>query len=136
MFCRNCGKEISDDAVFCSGCGQKVIDNSTPTCPSCGTPVNQGATFCSKCGKKIGNAYVTNNVPYYQNNPQDAPSGGFAVLGFFFPVIGLILYLVWKDSTPLKAKSAGKGALAGAITAAALTILIYLVYFIILASLF
>ena len=36
-------------------------------------------------------------------------------LGFFIPIVGLILYLVWKDQTPLKAKSAGKGALIGAI---------------------
>lgn len=24
MFCRNCGKEIADDAVFCASCGIKV----------------------------------------------------------------------------------------------------------------
>jgi hypothetical protein len=48
-------------------------------------------------------------------NPLDAPSGGFAVLCFFMPLVGLILYLVWKDEYPLKAKSCGKGALIGAI---------------------
>jgi hypothetical protein len=45
----------------------------------------------------------------------DAPSGGFAALSFFFPVVGLILWLVWKDQYPLKAKSCGKGALIGLI---------------------
>ena len=49
----------------------------------------------------------------------DGPSVGFAVLSFFFPLIGLILYLVWKDSNPLKAKSCGKGALVGVIISAA-----------------
>jgi hypothetical protein len=48
-------------------------------------------------------------------NPLDAPSGGFAVLCFFIPLVGLILYLVWKDEYPLKAKSCGKGALIGVI---------------------
>ena len=43
----------------------------------------------------------------------DAPSMGWAVLGFFIPLVRLILYLVNKDATPLKAKSAGKGALIG-----------------------
>lgn len=38
---------------------------------------------------------------------------GFAVLGFFFPIVGLILYLVWHTEYPLKAKSCGKGALIG-----------------------
>jgi hypothetical protein len=45
--------------------------------------------------------------------PSDAPSMGYAVLGFFIPLAGLILYLVWKDQYPLRAKSAGKGALFG-----------------------
>lgn len=25
MFCRKCGKEISDDSLFCSGCGERVV---------------------------------------------------------------------------------------------------------------
>lgn len=52
-------------------------------------------------------------APYAR--PADAPSTGFWFLGFFIPLVGLILYLVWKDQTPLKAKSCGKGALIGAI---------------------
>ena len=54
---------------------------------------------------------------------EDAPSMGFAVLCFLFPLIGLILYLVWKDEMPLKAKSCGKGALAGVITSVCVGIL-------------
>ena len=65
-------------------------------------------------------AYVP--VGYVPAEP-DAPSGGFAVLGFFFPIVGLILYLVWNDRTPLKARSVGKGALIGAIVYAASGIL-------------
>lgn len=52
----------------------------------------------------------------------DAPSFGYAVLGFLFPMVGLILYLVWREQTPLRAKSAGKGALVGAISAIGLTL--------------
>ena len=58
-----------------------------------------------------------------QGYRQDAPSGGYAVLGFFFPVVGLVLYLVWKENLPLRARSAGKGALIGAIVYVALVIL-------------
>ena len=57
----------------------------------------------------------------------DAPSGGYAALGFFFPVVGLILYLVWKDQTPLRARSAGKGALIGVIVGVVLSILLTIV---------
>ena len=38
-------------------------------------------------------------------------------------MIGLILYLVWKDDYPLRAKSCGKGALIGVIVAVALWVL-------------
>ena len=61
-----------------------------------------------------------NNNPHA---PQDAPSTGFMVLSLFFPLVGLILFLVWKDSQPLKAKSCGKGALIGVIISAVLIIL-------------
>ncbi|MCL2376767.1 MAG: hypothetical protein FWC76_05145 [Defluviitaleaceae bacterium] len=59
------------------------------------------------------------------NNPnvQDGPSVGFMVLSIFFPVVGLILYFVWKDSQPLKAKSCGKGAIIGVIAGVVLAIL-------------
>ena len=73
-------------------------------------------------GPYAGNGYAQNyaQAPYAQpayagQEPYDAPSGGYAVLGFFIPVVGLILYLVWKDQTPLRARSAGKGALIGVI---------------------
>lgn len=65
--------------------------------------------------------------PYQQPAVPDAPSTGFAVLGFFFPLVGLILYLVWKDKTPLKAKSCGKGALIGFIVNTAVSIISYVV---------
>ena len=55
--------------------------------------------------------------------PGDAPSFGYAVLGFFFPIVGLILFIVWKDQYPLRSKSAGKGALISVIVNAALGVL-------------
>jgi len=76
-------------------------DSGMKYCSNCGAEVNEAAVVCVKCGVAV--------AP--QRNLNDAPSAGYAVLGFFFPLIGLILYLVWKDQTPLRAKSAGKGAL-------------------------
>ena len=50
-------------------------------------------------------------------NPQPADTGsfGWAVLGFFFPLVGLILFLIWKTERPVSAKQAGMGALASVI---------------------
>jgi len=85
-------------------------------------------------GSAVAQPYAAQ--PYPQpNGVYDAPSGGYAVLGFFIPVVGLILYLVWKDQTPLRAKSAGKGALIGVIVQVGVTILYYIVIAVLIAAL-
>ena len=89
-------------------------------CNTCGNEINENAVVCPKCGCVTGKS---NSVL-----KQDAPNTGFAVLGFFFPLIGLILWLIWRTETPLKAHSAGKGALIGVIVSAAIT-LFYVIIF-------
>ena len=68
--------------------------------------------------------------PYYPQqpyrDPYDAPNAGFLVLGLFFPIVGLILYLVMKDQSPLKAKSAGKGAIIGVCIWAGIVLLTFI----------
>jgi hypothetical protein len=66
----------------------------------------------------------------------DAPSGGFAVLSFFIPIVGLILWLVWKDQYPKKAKSCGKGALIGAIVSLTFSMLYVCIVTVFTASLY
>lgn len=85
---------------------QQDLSETLVFCPKCGKQFLSGAQFCNVCGSSIISYDVEN--PY---NPADARSGGYAVLCFLFPVIGLILYLVWRDQYPLRAKSCGKGAL-------------------------
>ena len=83
--CKYCGTEIDDAAVFCPACGA----NQTADASSTSAPVT--------------NTVVNSNEKYT----------GFVVLGFFFPLIALILYLVWKDNEPAKAMACGKGGLMG-----------------------
>lgn len=45
-------------------------------------------------------------------------------------MVGLILYLVWKDNTPLKAKSLGKGALVSVIVG----VIFYIIYAVIIGA--
>ena len=89
---------------FCNKCGKELMDEAV-VCPNCGCPQQANPVA-----------------------PADSSSFGWALLGFCIPLVGLILYLVWKDSTPLKAKSAGKGALISVI----ISVVIYIIYAIIL----
>ena len=49
---------------------------------------------------------------------EEGGTAGWAILSFFFPIVGLILFIVWKDSKPKSSKAAGKGALIGVIVGA------------------
>ncbi|MDD3831395.1 MAG: zinc ribbon domain-containing protein [Clostridia bacterium] len=81
--------------MYCKKCGTQVDDN-VQFCPSCGASLTQSTTHVQETGNK-----------------------GWGVLGFFFPLVGLILYLVWRDDRPMDSKFAGKGALIGVIVAVA-----------------
>ncbi len=70
--------------------------------------------YCKNCGREIDN---TANVCPYCGTPQSTPAvndnGGilWGLLGCCIPVVGLVLFLVWKDTKPRTAKAAGIGAL-------------------------
>lgn len=59
-------------------------------------------------------------------------NGGFlwGLLGCCIPVVGLILFLVWKDQKPKTAKAAGIGALVSVI----LGVLSYIIFFVIIGA--
>ena len=60
--------------AFCKNCGNQIEDNAA-TCPNCGASQN--------------------------TTPQVTDNGGFlwGLLGCCIPIVGLILFLVWKDHT-------------------------------------
>jgi hypothetical protein len=93
-------------------------------CPNCGKEIEGKPAFCLHCGYQLSStkATVINNTIY----STDANSSGFNALSFFFPVIGLILYLVWKDQYPVKSKGIGKWTIIGAITGFVFGIIYYL----------
>lgn len=49
MFCRNCGKEIADNAAVCINCGVSA-GQGVNFCPNCGAPTTPGASVCTQCG--------------------------------------------------------------------------------------
>lgn len=65
-----------------------------------------------------------------QPTEQDSGSAGWAVLGFFIPIVGLILYLVWKTEKPLSARRAGMGALVSVIVGVVITVIWFILVFV------
>ena len=52
MFCRNCGKEVSEVTEICMGCGARPsIGNSY--CMACGAETNPLAELCIACGSRL-----------------------------------------------------------------------------------
>lgn len=79
-----------------------MANNTINFCPNCGAEVNKNAIVCVKCGCAISSrAY----------NGADVPSVGLNIVSFLFPIIGLILYLVYYQNSPIKANALGKWAL-------------------------
>lgn len=107
-------------------------------CRKCGNQMQDGQKFCPNCGAPAEDLFGYNNqTPQNQaGSADDNASIGWGILGFFFPLVGLILYLVWKDSKPRTAKMAGKGALIGVIVNAALSILSGIISFFLGLSIF
>ncbi|OON97009.1 MAG: hypothetical protein ATN31_08830 [Candidatus Epulonipiscioides saccharophilum] len=66
--------------------------------------------YCSKCGKELVDESI---VCTGCGVPQISDSGsiGYFFLGFFIPIVGIILYFVWKGLKPKSAKKAGLGAI-------------------------
>lgn len=46
-----------------------------------------------------------------QQTDSEGSTVGWGILGFFIPIVGFILWLIWKDEHPARAKSAGIGCL-------------------------
>lgn len=49
MFCRNCGKEVAEQAVACMACGLAPT-NGNKFCWNCAAETNAAAIVCVKCG--------------------------------------------------------------------------------------
>jgi len=69
-------------------------------CTKCGFEIKSNHSVCLECGVAIRGA----------NKDNDRAGFGWVLLGFCIPLVGLILFLVWKDEKPITAKSCITGA--------------------------
>jgi hypothetical protein len=92
-------------------------------CPNCGIEIN-GQTPCPKCGCAFRDAAP----PRYPATQEDSGGCGFVVLGFFFPPIALILFLVFIKPHPRWANSCALGIFLAYILGVALAVAAYLFF--------
>lgn len=88
-------------------------------CKNCGNQIDDTAAVCPICGV----SQVTTYAPPPQPPVVDNGGFGWGLLGCCIPIVGLILFLVWKDTKPKSAKSAGIGAL----VAVCISVLYYII---------
>ena len=98
-------------------------------CKNCGRTVDDTSSYCNNCGARIDNKP---NADVSEDNS----NLGFAIFGFFIPIVGLILFLIYEGKKPKRAKSAVKGALIGFITEIVLAIILVILSVVFAASLF
>ena len=91
-------------------------------CKNCGQSIDDKAVICPHCGVA------------QENKPAVVDNGGFlwGLLGCCIPIVGLILYLVWKNERPRTARAVGIGAL----VSVGILILYYIIVIAVVVSIF
>lgn len=87
MYCKNCGKQLNDNADLCTNCG----------------------VFTDKGIQRTAHANVNSS------RVEDRPDAGLNLVSFLIPLIGIIYYAVNREKFPQKSDSCGKWALLGII---------------------
>lgn len=96
MYCRECGNQLNEKAEICTNCGVRPL-NGHNYCQACGVETRKEQEFCIQCGAKL-----IKSAPSGSSN--DNPSMLANIAACCFPIVGIILYFVWRDEKPRSAK--------------------------------
>ena len=78
--CKECGKEVSDQATVCIHCGYELKQR---VCPECGKGVSKGDAVCGYCGFHL----VNKNDNYQKGNT-------YALVGMILGLCSIISWLL------------------------------------------
>ena len=93
MYCKNCGKMLDSKANFCEYCGEKVErerEEKRVYCTFCGKEILESDVICPYCMKK-----VKKNLEFAG---LDSQIKLLCILSFLFPIMGLVLWIIFKDN--------------------------------------
>ncbi len=83
------------------------------TCPTCGRVYSNMVGVCPICKTSLNDDRPARPTPIPTPTPAPAKKEGncfgWSVLGFFIPIVGLILYFCWKNEKPKAAKASLHG---------------------------
>lgn len=105
MFCKNCGKEIDEQAAFCVYCGgaTNMVPQvkKTAFCRNCGNEIDGGATFCNRCGLATDKFQEVQ----FPQKEEDAITGGLIALCILVAYAGLVYGIQVKKDKPNTGRS-------------------------------
>ena len=138
MICKHCNSNVDDNLNFCTFCGSSLSDGTTNSTNQIN---NSAETYTSTTESAVNFANTQLNMSKdsntsnsdiklpsdYYRGPIDNPSHFAGIVSCCFPLVGFILYFLWKDEKPKSAKLVCNWLIAGI----ALLVVFYVVCFII-----
>ena len=87
MFCRNCGKEIANNAAVCINCGV-AVGQGTNYCYNCGAGTSPDAAVCVNCGVALAPVITGEQKSKMTAGLLGIFLGGFGVHNFYLGYTG------------------------------------------------
>ena len=88
MYCRNCGKTVTDEATVCIGCGVPV-NIGRKFCNHCGAETDIEAVLCIKCGCSLAKTSSQGEKSKLAAGLLGILLGGLGVHRFYLGYIGI-----------------------------------------------
>lgn len=119
-FCTSCGSPLEEGVKFCTNCGAAVEEPAPQAAPEV-TPAETLPPFDQQPqqipGYQQPNPNPSPQPAYIPGDAQAAPADtgniGWGILGAFFPIVGFILFFVWRNTKPQSARVSLIGAVIG-----------------------
>jgi len=95
VYCRNCGKEIAEQAVVCISCGCSPLTGKK-YCQNCAADTDPSAEVCINCGVKLATEQPTGEKSKIVAGILGILLGGLGIHRFYlgYTVIGIIQIVV------------------------------------------